>query len=213
MLIFELIQPVNAISILSLNKEVTLQRSSGSALLGQESLLKLQEASPPGAVLQIREGLSKHHPKLNIESPVPGALIDQENWELVMNLDDWPLVDDADLGIGPHVVIQLDDLPPMRITKAEDNQIRVPMKALTPGSHRIASYLAYPWGESIKEHGSSSQSRIHFLQKLDSHPEVSLEIVSDPLRRPPTRSLFAAHRKLYHLWGRLVVGGGLLILL
>ena len=41
----------------------------------------------------------------------------EEGFDLVLHVEDWPLVNDPELGLGPHVVVQVDDAPPIRISK------------------------------------------------------------------------------------------------
>ncbi len=126
----------------------------------------LQEVAPPGAVQQLRERLNQHHPQLKLESPTTGAVLKQENWELVLKIQDWPLAIDPELGLGAHVVVQIDEDQPIRISKQEGEKLRIAMKGLRPGSHRLTAYAAYPWGEAVKEPEASLQWRLHMLQPL-----------------------------------------------
>ena len=94
--------------------------SSGQLLSSLDSESGLREVSPPGSVQRIRNGLNKHHPKLNVEYPSPDALLTDElseKWELVLSVEDWPLYEDSEIGLGPHIVIQIDDSEPIRITQ------------------------------------------------------------------------------------------------
>ncbi len=128
----------------------------------------LQEVAPPGAVQQIREQLAKHHPQLSLESPADGSVLFDETWELVLNIKDWPLANDPELGLGAHVVVQLDENPPIRISQADGSQLRIPMEGLLPGSHRLSAYAAYPWGEAVKDPEASLQWRLHEMQAMKS---------------------------------------------
>ena len=73
---------------------------------------KLQEVAPPGAVEQLRRQLDQHHPKLRLLSPDDGTVIRTEQIDLVLEIEDWPLSDAGDLGLGPHVAVQIDGEPP-----------------------------------------------------------------------------------------------------
>ncbi len=133
----------------------------------------LQEIAPPGAVRQIRDRLGKYHPVIRLDKPSQTTAFFDENWELVLDLKDWPLVNDSKLGIGAHVVIQVDDSLPIRVSSVIENKLRIPMEPLTPGSHRFVAYAAYPWGESVKEKGASIQWRINSGQKLQgTQPDI-----------------------------------------
>ena len=143
------------------------ESSTTQSLLVPAPTGTLQEIAPPGAVQQIREQLAKHHPQLSLESPTDGTVLKKDgSWELLLNLKDWPLTNDPELGLGAHVVVQLDENPPLRISEADGAQLRIAMEGLQPGSHRLSAYAAYPWGEAVKEPKASLQWRLHQLQPL-----------------------------------------------
>lgn len=116
----------------------------------------LQEVAPPGAVQQLRQALAEHQPRLTILAPQDDALLPEGPWTLRLRVDDWPLVDAGPAGLGPHLVVQLDDQPPQRLTADT-----LTMPALTPGSHRLTVYAARPWGEAVKNPGAFRQIRLH----------------------------------------------------
>lgn len=143
------------------------ESSTTQSLLVPAPTGTLQEIAPPGAVQQIREQLAKHHPQLSMESPTDGTvLMNEGSWELLLNLKDWPLTNDPELGLGAHVVVQLDENPPLRISEADGAQLRIAMEGLLPGSHRLSAYAAYPWGEAVKDPKASQQWRLHQRQPL-----------------------------------------------
>jgi hypothetical protein len=129
----------------------------------------LQEVSPPGAVQQLKSALDRYQPELTIQAPANGALLPPGPWTLDLRLRDWPLVDAGSLGLGPHLVVQIDDREPIRITAAESpsadgsqtRRVRLTLDPLSPGSHRITSYAARPWGEAVKDPGASAQITVH----------------------------------------------------
>lgn len=124
--------------------------------LGGEGSSAVQEVSPPGAVRQLREALADRRPRLAIEAPADEALLPTGPWTLRLALEDWPLVDAGPLGLGPHLRVQLDDAPPLAVTSTE-----VAMPPLTPGSHRVTVYAAWPWGEAVKSPGAWRQVHLH----------------------------------------------------
>jgi hypothetical protein len=129
----------------------------------------LQEVAPPGAVQQLKGALDSHQPQLTIQAPADGALLPPGAWTLDLSLRDWPLVDAGALGLGPHLVVQIDDREPIRITTAETpsaegnetRRVRLSLDPLSPGSHRITTYAARPWGEAVKDPGASAQITVH----------------------------------------------------
>ena len=97
-----------------------------------------------------------HQPQLRILAPKADSLMPAGSWTLRLELNDWPLVDAGPLGLGPHLVVQLDDEPPRRLTSTSTS-----MPALAPGSHRLSVVAAMPWGEAVGSPGSFAQIRLH----------------------------------------------------
>ena len=117
---------------------------------------RLQEVAPPGAVQQLQEALALRRPQVTIEAPRDGANLPAGPIKLSLKVRDWPLVDAGELGLGPQVVVQVDDLPAIRLSGLE-----LELPSLSPGSHRITAYAARPWGEAVKSPGAWSQIRVH----------------------------------------------------
>ena len=124
----------------------------------------LQELPPPLAVQQIQAALADRQPRVTILAPADGTNVPNGNWTLKLLAQDWPLTDGGALGLGPHVVIQIDDQEPIRLTEhrstPQGDSLQLTLPALTPGSHRITAYAAKPWGEAAKNSGAASQIRI-----------------------------------------------------
>jgi hypothetical protein len=120
----------------------------------------LQEVPPPAAVQQLRQRLDQHNPQLRVRAPADNSLLAAGPWTLRLDLQDWPLANSPELGLGPHVVVQLDDNTPLRLSDAEA-LAAIPMAELRPGSHRLTVYAARPWGEAVKSPGASAQIRLH----------------------------------------------------
>jgi hypothetical protein len=124
----------------------------------------LQELPPPLAVQQIQAALADRQPRVTILAPADGTNLPNGNWTLKLLAQDWPLTDGGSLGLGPHVVIQIDDQEPIRLTEhrstPQGDSLQLTLPALTPGSHRITTYAAKPWGEAAKNSGAASQIRV-----------------------------------------------------
>jgi len=139
----------------------------------------LQEVAPPIPVQQLQEALDVHAPLLAIEHPRDGEMLPAGPWELTVRVRDWPVVDAGGLGLGAHVVVQIDDQPPLRLASRaaptaagpsaagagastnEGLQMTVQVPPLAPGSHRITAYAARPWGEAVKSPGAARQIRVN----------------------------------------------------
>jgi hypothetical protein len=124
----------------------------------------LQEVAPPGAVQQLNARLNERAPRLEVLAPADNSVLPEGPWTLKLKLQDWPVADAGPLGLGPHVVVQLDDAAPIRLTRPEA-LAAVPMPELRPGSHRVTVYAARPWGEAVKAPGASSQVRLHRVSR------------------------------------------------
>jgi hypothetical protein len=134
--------------------------ASPSSLSATPPAGALQEVAPPGAVQQLNERLNERSPQVRVLAPQDNALLPAGPWKLKLQVSDWPLSDAGALGLGPHLVVQLDDQEPIRITSLEGASA-VAMPDLRPGSHRITVYAARPWGEAVKAPGASTQIRVH----------------------------------------------------
>jgi len=133
---------------------------------------RLQEVPPPGAVVQISAALANRRPRLQITSPAEGTLVPAGPWQLGLDLKDWPLATDPELGLGAHLVVQVDDGPGLRIGdwsqgNGGSGRLELAMAPLTPGSHRITAYAALPWGEAVKLPGASAQ---RLVQRVAANP-------------------------------------------
>lgn len=126
---------------------------------------RLQEVAPPAGVQQLERALAERRPRVSITAPTDGSLLPASGWTLEITGADWPLADAGELGLGAHIVVQVDDEPPLRLTGEHRDpdrfQLSVAMPELSPGSHRLTVYAARPWGEGVKSPGASAQIRLH----------------------------------------------------
>lgn len=141
---------------------------------------RLQEAPPPAAVQQINAELADRHPRVTVTRPSPDTVLPPGPLTLELTLTDWPLVQTPELGLGPHLVVQIDADEPLRISDWNDGdpttgRLSLKLPPLTPGSHRLTLYAARPWGEAVKQPGASTQLVVH-------------RVAADPLSLPPPRS-------------------------
>ncbi|WP_392345328.1 hypothetical protein [Parasynechococcus sp.] len=133
---------------------------------------KLQEVAPPGAVQQLRQNLQQHRPSLRLIDPSNDSIVSSDALELRFEIEDWPLSSDPKLGLGPHVVLQIDNRAPLRLSESNGNRLKVRIDDLEAGSHRFSAWAAYPWGEAVQAPGASIQGRLHLWQKLQgTQPE------------------------------------------
>ncbi|MFL2515842.1 MAG: hypothetical protein ACJ0GX_04655 [Parasynechococcus sp.] len=151
-----------------------LQRGSNqdTSLSSQSPSGRLQEVAPPGAVQQLREKLQRYQPNLRLVSPTDDSVINADSVDLVLDVRDWPVSRDIELGLGPHVVVQIDNQPPRQLDELDGNRVRLRIDGLSAGSHRFSAWAAYPWGEAIKTPGANLQGRFHLWQRVEgTQPE------------------------------------------
>ena len=122
------------------------------------ALQRLQEVPPPDWVQQLQGALEERDPRVRILSPASDSLLPDGPWTLRLEVSDWPLVDAGSLGLGPHLVVQLDGQLPIPLVETE-----LEMPSLTPGSHLLTVYAAKPWGEAHKGPYALQQIRLHRL--------------------------------------------------
>ena len=152
---------------------------------------RLQEVAPPGAVQEIKRALSNRRPQLRLLTPKADSISNTSNLELTLAIEDWPVSRDPELGIGPHVVIQVDDRPLIRIDQLDNKRLKVQLNDLTPGSHRFAAWAAYPWGEAVKSSGASLQWQLHQWQRLEgtqpqaNEPWLAPNPITEQVNRQP----------------------------
>lgn len=158
-------QPALAWPFPSLGNRSTPQVSNRGPLAPKAPTGRLQEVPPPAAVQQLQQALAAHQPAIEIAAPLDGAMLDDGPWDLKIRVHDWPLANAGSLGLGAHVVVQIDDLPPQRLVAAagghNETELVVRSAPLQPGSHRITAYAARPWGEAVKSPGAVQQIRVH----------------------------------------------------
>ena len=128
---------------------------------------RLQEVAPPGAVQQLRENLQRYQPNLRLITPTNDSLIDADSVNLVLEVIDWPVSRDLELGLGPHVVVQIDNQPPHQLDELDGSRVSLRLDDLSPGSHRFSAWTAYPWGEAVKTPGANLQGRFHLWQRME----------------------------------------------
>ena len=128
---------------------------------------QLQEVAPPGAVQEIKRHLSDRRPQLHLLSPRDDSTNSSSSLNLTLGVEDWPVSRDPELGLGPHVALQVDERPLIRIDALENGRAHVQLDDLSPGSHRFAAWAAYPWGEAVQSSGASMEWRLHQWQPAE----------------------------------------------
>ena len=142
-------------------------RNEASPVASSKPSGQLQEVAPPGAVQELKERLNDRAPQIDVLAPANDSTLPAGPWTLKLKVQDWPLYADESNGIGPHLVLQLDDQPPRRTSSSAEAE-SIAMPELSPGSHRLTVFAARPWGEVVKAPGASQQLRLHRVARNPS---------------------------------------------
>lgn len=158
---------LSGLLLLAAGCQRTFGRPGGEVIPATAPSGRLQEVAPPAAVQQLQAALADRDPRLSVEGPHDGDTLPLGDWSLRLRIRNWPLVDAGPLGLGPHVVVQIDDQPPLRLTEHRSTPaadlVEVTLPPLAPGSHRITAYAALPWGEAVKNPGASARLRVQVV--------------------------------------------------
>ena len=132
------------------------------------------EVSPPEIIQELRPALSSHQPQVEILSPKTGQVVEDNAVSVKLQVEDLPLFQNSDLGLGPHLLLLVDDQPRQAIY---DVQEPISIEDLQPGTHTLRALALYPWLESFKNPRAYAEVTFHvFTKTLDNQP-----IASQPL--------------------------------
>lgn len=153
---------VRLLSLLLLSTLLLVPSAAAQALRTPQPT-PLQEVAPPAGALAVQAALADRQPRISIVAPADDSLLTGEDWTLALRVQDWPVHQPNDLGPGPHLAVQLDGEPARRLFSAPDDGDlwTITMPPLSPGSHRLTAYAAWPWGEPVMAPGTLDQHRLH----------------------------------------------------
>ncbi|MBD1825547.1 hypothetical protein H6F51_24065 [Cyanobacteria bacterium FACHB-DQ100] len=150
----------------------SLAAPKGSAKLAG----RISEASPPEVIQQLKPLLDKYQPQVSIASPRPNEVVDDNTVSVKFNVKDLPLYKDAELGLGPHLHVFLDDQPYQAVYDVSQPLV---LKDLAAGTHTIRAFAGRPWHESFKNDGAYAQTTFHVFTKTPSNsPDPKLPLLT-----------------------------------
>lgn len=114
----------------------------------------LSEVSPPELISELTAFLDAYEPQLRITTPNSGDILEDAAISVEVEVQGLPIYKDADLGLGPHVHLFLDDLPHQALY---DLSAPIVLSDLAPGTHTLRAVAVRPWGESFKNAGAYDQ--------------------------------------------------------
>jgi hypothetical protein len=130
------------------------------------------EVSPPEVIQELRSVLSSHQPQVKILSPRTDQVIEDDALNVKLQVEDLPIFQNADLGLGPHLQLFLDDRPGQAVY---DLMEPVVMGDLKPGTHTLRALAIYPWFESFKNQGAYAEVTFHVFTKTHDNQPVTTQ--------------------------------------
>ncbi|MEG4284361.1 hypothetical protein QUB68_14630 [Microcoleus sp. A006_D1] len=137
---------------------------------------RISEVSPPEAIQQLRQALLIYQPQISILNPKPDEVLQDINVSVQFQVKDFPIFKDANLGLGPHLQVLLDNQP---YAEVYDINGPVTLSNLEPGTHTLRVFAASPWEESFKNEGAYAQTTFHVFSKTeDNKPDRTLPLLT-----------------------------------
>ena len=131
--------------------------------------LTLTEVAPPAVFEELRQTLDNYQPQVSIVSPKNGEVIEDTRVSIEVDVKDYPLFKNEELGMGPHLHVILDNQPDRAAYTADEPII---FEDLSPGTHTIRMFASRPWHESFKNEGAYAQVTFHlFTETGDNAPD------------------------------------------
>ncbi|MEG5072622.1 hypothetical protein [Microcoleus sp. B3-D2] len=137
---------------------------------------RISEVSPPEAIQQLRQALEIYQPQISILNPKPDEVLQDINVSVQFQVKDLPIFKDANLGLGPHLQVLLDNQP---YAAVYDINQPLTLSDLEPGTHTLQVFAARPWEESFKNEGAAAQTTFHVFTKTDdNNPDRTLPLLT-----------------------------------
>lgn len=156
------------------DRKETSNKSSGTTKT--QITGSLLEVAPPPAIQQLSQSLAVYQPQVSILSPQADEVIQDTTLTVQLQVQDLPIFQNPDLGMGPHLEVILDNNPD---TMVYDLKQPLVFPDLAPGTHTLRVLAATPWNESFKNDGAYAQTTFHvFTKTTDNNPDPALPLLT-----------------------------------
>lgn len=143
---------------------------------GAAPIAVVSEVAPPAVFDELRQPLESYQPQVSILSPRPDEVIESDRVAVQFSVQDFPLFKNADLGLGPHLHVFVDDQP---YIATYDISQPLQLDNLAAGSHTIRAFASRPWHESFKNDGAFAQVTFHVFTKTErDRPDPSQPLLT-----------------------------------
>ncbi len=147
-------------------------KSSNKSMATPTQAKRISEVSPPEAIQQLRQTLKIYQPQVSILEPKPDEVLTDTDISVRLQVKDLPIFQDANLGLGPHLQVFLDNQPYKAVY---DTSQPLELSDLEPGTHTLRVFASRPWEESFKNEGAFAQTTFHIFTKTqDNNPDRTL---------------------------------------
>ncbi|MEB3337383.1 MAG: hypothetical protein VKJ46_07980, partial [Leptolyngbyaceae bacterium] len=137
---------------------------------------KISEVSPPAVIQELRQSLEVYQPQVAIATPKSNEILTDDTVQVRLQVQDLPLFKDAQLGLGPHLHLFLDNQPYKAVY---DVSKPIVFENLTPGTHTLRVFASRPWHESFKNEGAYAQTTFHvFTKTAENAPDPTLPLLT-----------------------------------
>jgi ribosome-associated translation inhibitor RaiA len=123
---------------------------------------RLSEVAPPATIQELRKALEIHQPQVKILSPRADEVLQDTSVSVRLQVNDLPLFQNEEFGLGPHLHFILDNEPYQAIY---DTKEPIALEDLAPGTHTLRVFASRPWHESFKNDGAYAQTTFHVFAK------------------------------------------------
>ncbi|WP_341736588.1 hypothetical protein [Microcoleus sp. CAWBG640] len=154
------------------NNHPDLPTSSNKSNSVPTPVTKISEVSPPVGIQKLRQALESYQPQVSILNPKPDQVLEDTYISVRLQVKDLPIFKDANLGLGPHLQVLLDNQPYQAVY---DTNQPLELSDLEPGTHTLRVFASRPWEESFKNEGAYAQTTFHVFTKTeDNNPDRNL---------------------------------------
>ncbi|MGK7906860.1 MAG: hypothetical protein AB4040_06475 [Synechococcus sp.] len=130
----------------------------------------------PSEIAKLDRYMDGYRPKVAIASPKADQVIQDTQVSVRFEVEDFPLFQDEELGLGPNLHVILDNQP--YIPLYDSNQPLV-LNDLEPGTHTLRVFAARPWHESYKNSEAYAQTTFHVFTKTPEYaPQSQLPVLT-----------------------------------
>ncbi len=153
-----------------------LPNTANKSDLAPAPVNRISEVSPPEAIQKLRQALEIYQPQVSILNPLPDAVLQDINVSVQFQVKDFPIFKEANLGLGPHLQVLLDNQP---YAAVYDINQTLTLSDLEPGTHTLRVFAARPWEESFKNEGAFAETTFHIFTKTeDNKPDRTLPLLT-----------------------------------